>query len=163
MLHPITQLAKKYGIDTVKKPYSEVEQELIDAMMRRLEGRSITRQLQYRKIVCFHVKDQRRNRRVAYLNPMKTGFHITLEKTQKEGWCEDLGHEIAHTFFYNLDARPWPDELFSTPNSPYGKNRLETFCDKFGKRWEEQYRDRFNALLEELGFTQKGLNMLLNL
>lgn len=66
------------------------------------------------------------------------GFRVLLDwDSSAKDHLETLGHEIGHTFHFNLAKNP-PESFFEiNRGSNFYKNLIEPFCDAFSEKWIE--------------------------
>ena len=115
--------------------YSAInKEELIQAFLKQLEDKTVTEQLHQRKIKKIVIRKRLTSSR-ALLLPVRGGFIIILSENNKDERSKDIGHELAHTFFYDLDS--------SIPTH-YGKitHEEEELCEAFALRWAKIHEGR---------------------
>jgi len=108
-----------------------------DALLSSFSGAPLLSQFQERKIVLFR---RTRISHFALLDVYDDGFHILLNRERSvRQWLVDIGHELIHTFHYDLSTLPPVNlfrKMFGDPDPA-----LEYFCDSVARRWLLQDRN----------------------
>ena len=105
---------------------------VLEKCMKSLEGLSAHDQLVEREIYLIKLIDPEEMGASATIAPTERGFHIRLRKDRREFWSVDVGHELAHTFYFDIDT-PYGGPARVLPRTVTGEE--EEFCDWFGFRW----------------------------
>lgn len=145
------ELCELYGVTT--------QEELLHAFLKSLRGRSAPQQLRSRRIMRFRVVERIPGTNVATMGQKRYGFLVTLIENRKRWWASDIGHELGHTFFFDITKSPPGDRLHNIVRTKQGK-REEHFCNRFTRIWARRYGKELYALLEEYGFSEDGLNRM---
>lgn len=148
------ELCELYGVTT--------QEELLQTFLKGLRGKSVPQQLRARRITRFKTVERWIGKAtLAKMNQKRYGFLITLIESRAKWWALDIGHELGHTFFYDITKSP-PDDRLHNIRGKRGK-REERFCNHFAQIWARRYGKELTALLEEFGFSDDGLNRMVRL
>lgn len=131
------------AIDMLQDQYlASNRNELIQKLLDRFRNKSIREQLNQQRIKQVLIRPLKGD--VAWLIPLMGGFKIFLaERREGMEWLEDIGHELAHTFFFNL-SQDFPRKI-----TGHDDPEEESFCDDFAIRWVELNKSKFKPILEK--------------
>lgn len=126
---------------------------LIQILLSQFRGKSIREQLRQQKIIEISIANLNSQ---AVLLPTRHGFIVLLKEGREEKWCEDLGHELSHTFFYVIVE--WSP--FSWRRNGTATKDEEEFCDEFAALWAELNGDAFNSSLKRVLLEEREIDII---
>jgi len=111
-----------------------------DAFLSACPDMAVPEQLRARKINRIELKSLLSSGGLR-INPGKDSFSVQLNDLGKTNeWAETLGHEIGHTFHFDISVRPLLDLCAGCrkDKDKIGKfEMIENFCNEFSRRWSE--------------------------
>ncbi len=99
-------------------------------------GKNIVEQLLERRITNFEMKDLISSAGIFIADDGNFGIAFQITDTLLEK-ARSLGHEIGHTFHFDLTSNPPRPMLNRREISPEMFDIVEAFCDEFSLRWLE--------------------------
>lgn len=138
--------AKAIIDDLMERHEVRDQNKLIEKLLEQFQGMSVREQLFSRKIIQVYP----RTITGARIFPTEGGFLVYLNGDCEEEWPEDLGHELAHTFFYDLEPNP-PLWLTGCRNDDE-----EEFCEAFALRWATVNRAELEPIIKQFKEKEQG-------